>query len=124
MHSLVTCCSCRLPGCPASRPADDELYPLLHKHVAVLRYPTDHAAAKLGAFRALTALHPAWAAACEGQPKHQLVRVVMGSWGCLYRLVFLLATGQAGTAAALAALRVQSTVFSRTYPDYAEWLDR
>jgi hypothetical protein len=104
-------------------PTDDELYPLLHKHTPILRYPTAHAAAKLAVTGALASLNPAWAAAWErGGPFHA-VRVIMASWGCVYRLAFLVATGQAGSTTLFAALRATHAAFTRDYPDYAAWLD-
>ena len=107
-----------------TRSPDEELYPLLHKHVALLRYPTDHAAAKLAAFHALTSLHPAWAEARDQQSKQQTVRVIMGSWGCLYRLAYMIATAQAAAVRPLTALRAPHALFARMFPDYPDWLDR
>ncbi|KAI8467128.1 MAG: hypothetical protein J3K34DRAFT_482389 [Monoraphidium minutum] len=103
---------------------DDELYALLHKHLAVLRYPTRHAAAKLATFAALLELHPPWAAAARGRACHfRSVRVIMAGWASLYRLAFLVATGQAGSCAPFHALRATAATFARAYPDYAAWLD-
>lgn len=120
--------SCHRPA-PIDHPrlcpllTDDQLYPVVHDHLSLLRYPSSLMVAKVAMVEAVMSLHPPWAEAWHRRSPLNLVRIIMAGWGSLYRLAFLLATGQADTMTPIWALQATHAMFGRHYPDYAGWLD-
>lgn len=78
----------------------------------------------MSAVESLASLHPPWAAAWAGRTPGYVFDVIAAGWGCIFRLSFLLATAQAGSASLFQALKMTHATFARQYPGYQDWLDR
>lgn len=116
---MAHACSPSAPSTP-----DDQLYALLQKHAAILRYPEALMRAKVATVGALASLQPEWVASWAQFSATGLLRAITAGWACIYRLAYLLATGQAGSTSLVGALRSPHAVFERAYPSYPEWLER
>ena len=95
----------------------------MHKNLTVLRSPPEVVDAKLATVSALVALHPPWAQMWAARTPSHALRTISAGWGCIWRLAYLLATGQAGSSTLFTALRASHAPFNREYPDYPQWLD-
>lgn len=96
----------------------------MQKHAAVLRYPASLMRVKVATVGALASLHPAWASSWAGFATTGLLKTIVAGWACIYRLAYLLATGQASSLPLATALRWPHAAFHRAYPGYADWLAR
>lgn len=104
--------------------ADAELYPMIHKHLNIMRFPVESNEAKMTSVSSLSLLHPAWTAEWKVQPLYNKLRELSAGWGCHWRLVYLVHTGQQGSTAMARAIRVPHAKFRALYPDFPEWLER
>jgi hypothetical protein len=56
--------------------AEDELFPIVHKHLYVVRFTAESIQAKLACAASLAELHPAWQQEWQQQRRHQVLRVL------------------------------------------------
>eukprot|EP00878_Enallax_costatus_P010567 GHUV01011035.1.p1 GENE.GHUV01011035.1~~GHUV01011035.1.p1 ORF type:complete len:696 (+),score=242.90 GHUV01011035.1:240-2327(+) len=103
---------------------DAELYPMVYKHLSIMRFPIESNEAKLACVGGLARLHPAWAEACKTEPPGNKLRMLQAGWSCHWRIVYLVHTGQQGSCSVMKAIRMPHAKFREQYPDYTQWLDR
>lgn len=61
---------------PAGLPAEDELFPIVHKNLYVVRFPAEAIHAKLACAASLAALHPPWLQEWQQLAQHRTLRVL------------------------------------------------
>ncbi|KAF8069383.1 hypothetical protein HT031_001498 [Scenedesmus sp. PABB004] len=104
--------------------AEAELYPLVHRHLTMLRFPVAAVEGKLACVAALSRLHAPWAAEWAAANVPTRVRAIQAGWSCHWRLVFLLQSGQQGSCLLGTALRLNHARFAQLYPGFKPWLNR
>ncbi|WIA10420.1 hypothetical protein OEZ85_010612 [Tetradesmus obliquus] len=103
---------------------EEELYPLVHGYMTLLRFDTDSVEAKMACAGSLARLSERWSNDWSSLSVLSKVRTIQAGWSCHWRLVYLLQSGQAHSVSLLTALRISHQKFLTAFPDYLLWLHR